>query len=158
MPWSLHWPRGPLPRHHHRRARRCCGSVQSTMREKTSAPMTRIFLAWPAMIRVHPHCQGVRGTRCSCGEVEGPGIDGAEVALHDAGGRRPRVIAGDRANDDQVEISGGDPGHFQRAPASLRGQVGGVLPVDDQVAFHDPGTGTDPLIVGIDQLFRGQRW
>ena len=58
-------------------------------------------------------------------DVEGRGAVRADLLLHQAGGRGERHVRRDGGDDDEVDLFGGDAGHFHRALGGLGGQVGG---------------------------------
>ena len=98
--------------------------------------------------------QAVDETRAGGFQVKGRGAVGADLALHQAGGRGKGHVRRDRGHDDQVDLLGGDAGALHGAQGGLRGQVGGEFVLGGQPALFDAGAGGDPLVGGVHHLFQ----
>jgi len=72
--------------------------------------------------------------------------------LDDAGGRRPWIVAADRAEHDQVDLFGSDACHIQSTLRRPGRQVRSIFAIGSDVPLADPGPRHDPLVRGIDKL------
>ena len=89
---------------------------------------------------------------------------GAELLLHVHRGGGHRHVAGDRADDDHVEIGGGEPGGFERRLAAAGRHVardlavGGDATLANARALGDPRVGRvdHPFEVGVGQHLGGR--
>jgi hypothetical protein len=107
------------------------------MREKVSAPMTRMRLGgWRGHERVsrrkRKHESGADGLH-----VEGRAID-AELALHGDRGGGKRVVGRRRRDDDHIDLADGEPGVGQRQLCRGRRQVGRQLAFGGDVRSRMP--------------------
>ncbi len=59
-----------------------------------------------------------------------------------------------RGDDDQINLVGGDAGHFHRALGGLGGEVGGEFVRGGDAAFLDAGARGDPFVRGLDHFFK----
>ncbi len=87
-------------------------------------------------------------------EVEPPGALGSDAVLHEAGGGREKVVGGDGADDDRVDLRRFDSALRQRAAGRQDRHIGGSHLRVGNMALADARALHDPLVVGIDQLFQ----
>ena len=91
-------------------------SVQSMMRDSTSTPMTSTRLYCPARMKASAIDSSVQEPRAGRGEVEGaPAAARAELLLHEGRGGREWAVAGDRPDDDAVDLAPARPRAFRQA-------------------------------------------
>src|SRR5674476_10231 len=77
----------------------------------------------------------------------------ADFALHETRGGGKRHVGRKRRDDDQINLAGGDAGHFHRAGGGLGGEVGSEFIRGGDAAFLDAGARNDPFVRGLDHFF-----
>ena len=98
--------------------------------------------------------QPVNEARAGSDQIEAPGVLGAQLVLHQAGGRGEQHVGRDRTDDDGVQFGGRDAALGQRVLRRFARHVGGRHVRIGDVPLADPGTLQDPLVGGIDHLFQ----
>ncbi len=91
-------------------------------------------------------------TRADRLDIEGDPAGDAELGLHLRGRRRERVVRRRRADNDQINVHGGNIGRRQSAVGGAYREVGGEFTVGGDVSLADAGARDDPLIRGLDPL------
>jgi len=77
-----------------------------------------------------------------------------QLGLHDAGGAGEHQVGRGGGDQQQVDLVDRQARRIERGARRCRGKVAGELAFGGDMAFTDAGTFDDPLIVGVDQLFK----
>ena len=96
--------------------------------------------------------QAVDGAGAGGGHIEAEGVPRAEKVLNIGGAGGSRRVAGDRANDDHVDLLRRDARGRQRLAGGGRCEVGGRLMVARDVALPDSRPADDPVVVRGDDF------
>ena len=98
--------------------------------------------------------QRINETRTRGLNVERRRARRAELALHEARGRRKRHIGRERGDDDQINLIGGDASHFHRALGGFRGEVGSEFVGGGDAPFLDARARGNPFVRSLDHFFQ----
>ena len=79
---------------------------------------------------------------------------GADLGLDEAGGGGEEHVGGDGGDDDGFDFGGGDAAVAKAVAGGFGGEIAGGGAGIDDVALADAGAVGDPLIVGVDHLFK----
>ena len=86
--------------------------------------------------------------------IKGGRPAGADFLLHQAGGVGKGHVRGDGGDDDELDLVGGDAGHFHGALGGVGGEVGGEFVFGRETPFLDAGARDDPFIGGVHHFFQ----
>ena len=125
-------------------------SVMSVTLESFSAPSASTVLALSGGDEALGDGEPVDPAGTRGGDIERRGVPGAEQRLEIAGGRGKPAIGADGAQDDRVDLLGGDAGLGHRAARRGVAETGERLPRPGDAALPDAGALHDPLVGGVE--------
>ena len=85
-------------------------------------------------------------------EIEAERTLRAEPVLQNAPGAREDIIRRDRSDDDRIDLFPFDSGHIERLQTCFIRKVARRLFGRSDAPLLNPGTGTDPFVVGLDHF------
>ena len=97
--------------------------------------------------------QRIGESRARGEQVVAPGARRANLVLHQARRARKQHVGRRRADDDEVDVVGREPGAFDRLLGGFGGQVGRRDARLDDVPLTNASALQDPFVAGLDHLF-----